>query len=85
MQFHGPTAPRLSQVYYKVRRSYQVCHFELDHVDILWSVLVLSGELPAHCQFPWVGSAGCQSREENVAEGEFKETIAIPNKSASCF
>lgn len=48
-------------------------------------MLVLSGELPVHCQFLWVGSAGCQSPEDDVEMGEFNETAAILNKPASCF
>ena len=39
-------------------------------------MLVLSGMLQTHRAFQWVGSAGCQSQEENVEMGEFKETEA---------
>lgn len=49
-------------------------HFVLHHIDILWSMLVLSGMLPTHHAFQWVGSARCQSHEENIEMGEFKET-----------
>lgn len=52
----------------------RACHFELHHIDILWSMFVPSGVLPIHHAFQWVGSAGCQSQEENVEMGEFKET-----------
>lgn len=62
------------QVYVKNVGALRACHFEWDHIDILWSMLVLSGVLPTHCPFQWVGSAGCQSREENVEMGEFKES-----------
>lgn len=49
-------------------------YFELYHIDILWSMLVLSGVLTTHHEFQWVGSARCQSQEENIEMGEFKET-----------
>lgn len=38
-------------------------YFELYYIDILWSMLVLSGMLPTHHVFQWVGSAGCYTKK----------------------